>query len=239
MVKITDKKEKSVNEIILGEKPKKWFVIIIGFALAAIVFAVVITGTVALMSNKKGYQEYQSYTSYEIYKETNHLIYDSIKLALSREVDSYIASVSNGNSALNGLVLIENCMKYDIDICFVLAQGEQESHFGTQGLARKTNSVFNVYAYDGKDYNAINSKGKYKHPNDCVVPYLVLLKNRYLVDGKTEYDMLNSYTDAAGHRYASAENYEKMLFDKVQKIKNNTKIDVLYQALRKQKLIIG
>ena len=185
------------------------------------------------------YIRYHAYSSYEIFQETNVLRYDSLKLQLSNEVDKYIAQVSGNSSALNGLVVVDRCIENDIDICFVLAQGEQESHFGTQGLARKTNSVFNVYAFDGHDYNKINRNGKYNHPNDCVEPYIALLKRDYLVDGKTEYDMLHKYVNKNGARYASSENYEQSLLDKMTKIKLNTEIDNLYQSLRRQKLILG
>lgn len=182
-------------------------------------------------------EHYKHYTSYQVYIETNKLVYDSIKLSLVEQVDQYISQVAH-SSNLNGLVLVNNCLEYDIDICFVLAQAEQESHFGTQGVARKTNSVFNVFAFDGKNYNQINTNGKYAHPNDCVEPYMRLLKRDYLVNGKTEYDMLNEYVNKHGKRYASSENYEQALFNKVNKIKNNTSIDSTYQELLKQKLII-
>ena len=182
---------------------------------------------------------YHKYTTYEIYNETNMLIYDSIKLSLLHEVDNYIAKTSANASALSGLVIIDNCLEYDIDICFVMAQAEQESHFGSAGLARKTNSVFNVFAFDGHNYNMINANGKYAHPNDCVEPYIRLLKRDYLVNGKTEYDMLNEYVNKNGKRYASAETYEHSLVEKITKIKSNTNIDKIYQDLKKQKLIIG
>jgi len=196
-----------------------------------------IFGAIELV-NVASRDRYRHYTSFEIYQETNKLIYDSIKLSLVDEVDNYIANVAK-TSALNGLVVVNKCLEYDVDICFVLAQGEQESHFGTQGLARKTNSVFNVFAFDGHDYNMINSNGKYTHPNDCVEPYLKLLKRDYLVDGKTEYDMLKKYVNKHGQRYASSPEYEKILFDKVNKIRTNTNIDITYQELKKQALIIG
>ena len=203
------------------------FFFFIGFAT---IYAVVV---------EKSYDKYHFYSSYEIFEETNLLRYDSLKLCLANEVDNYIAQASGNSSALDGIVVVDNCIDNDIDICFVLAQGEQESHFGTQGIARKTNSVFNVFAYDGHDYNKINRNGKYEHPNDCVAPYIALLKRDYLVDGKTEYDMLNKYINKNGARYASAETYEQSLADKIAKIKSNTEIDTLYQALRKQKLILG
>ena len=181
---------------------------------------------------------YHKYTTYEIYNETNKLIHDSIKLALLNEVDRYIQKTAS-SSSLSGLVVINSCLKYDIDICFVLSQAEQESHFGTTGLARKTNSVFNVFAFDGHDYNAINSNGKYAHPNDCVEPYIKLLKRDYLVNGKTEYDMLDKYVNKHGKRYASSETYEVALQKNFSKIKTTTRIDSLSQELHKYRLILG
>ena len=41
------------------------------------------------------------------------------------------------------------CDLYDVDIRLVLAQGHLESHFATRGTAAKTNSMFNIGAYDG------------------------------------------------------------------------------------------
>ena len=167
------------------------------------------------------------------------LKYNAAKLELVNEVDNYIKSVAS-QSSLDGYVIVEECMNSGIDICFVLAQGENESHFGTTGLARKTNSVFNVYAFDGQSHEQISEKGKYKHPNYSVAPYIELLKNDYLVDGKTEYDLMDGqYVNKNGARYASSETYEKALLAKFMKIKQNTKIDSLYNETNKYKLFLG
>lgn len=182
--------------------------------------------------------KYHSYTRYEIYTEMNQLTYDSLKAVLVEQVNSYIQQ-SAPTSALDGLVVVNNCIDYDIDICFVLAQGEIESHFGTKGLARKTNSVFNVYAYDGKELHEINKNGKYKHPDDSVEPYIELLKREYLVENKTEYDMLKKYVNYYGNRYASAPDYEQKLSTKIEKIHQTTDIENTYQMLKKQAYILG
>lgn len=167
------------------------------------------------------------------------LKYNAAKLELVNEVDNYIKSVAT-QSSLDGYVIVEECMNSGIDICFVLAQGENESHFGTAGLARRTNSVFNVYAFDGQSHDQISEKGKYKHPNYSVAPYIELLKNDYLVDGKTEYDLMDTeYVNKHGKRYASSETYEKSLLDKYAKIRQNTKIDSLSQETNKYKLFLG
>ena len=167
------------------------------------------------------------------------LKYNAAKLELVNEVDNYIKSVAS-QSSLDGYVIVEECMNSGIDICFVLAQGENESHFGTTGLARKTNSVFNVYAFDGQSHEQISEKGKYKHPNYSVAPYIELLKKDYLVGGKTEYDLMDGqYVNKNGARYASSETYEKALLAKFTKIKQNTKIDSLYNETNKYKLFLG
>lgn len=182
--------------------------------------------------------KYHSYTRYEIYTEMNQMTYDSIKSVLVEQVNSYIQQTAP-TSALDGLVVVNKCIDYDIDICFVLAQGEIESHFGTKGLARKTNSVFNVYAYDGKELHEINKNGKYKHPDDSVEPYIELLKREYFVENKTEYDMLKKYVNYRGNRYASATDYEQKLSSKIEKIQQTTDIENTYQMLKKQAYILG
>lgn len=208
------------------------------FTIFFIGFTLVVLAIAHAISDKHK-DAYRQYTSYEVYQEESRLRYDSLLLELSNEIDTYISNVSNGASSLSGFVVATQCIEYDIDVCFVLAQGEQESHFGTQGVARKTNSVFNVFAFDGHSYNKINANGKYNHPNDCVEPYLKLLKRDYLVDGKTEFDLLHKYVNKNGARYASAESYEGSLCNKMNKIKSETRIDALCGAIKKQRLIIG
>ena len=51
--------------------------------------------------------------------------------------------------------------------------------------------------------------------------------------------MFKKYVNKTGKRYASDPEYEKTLFDKFNKIRNNTDIDITYQELKKQALIIG
>ena len=210
--------------------------------VCAIVFIIVFVGGSFLfkffIDKEIERDKYHSYTRYEIYTEMNQLTYDSIKSVLVEQVNSYIQQ-SAPTSTLDGLVVVNKCIDYDIDICFVLAQGEIESHFGTKGLARKTNSVFNVYAFDGKELHEINKNGKYRHPDDSVEPYIELLKREYLVENKTEYDMLKKYVNYCGNRYASAPDYEQKLSDKIEKIHQTTDIENTYQLLKKQAYILG
>ena len=46
---------------------------------------------------------------------------------LVNEVDTYIQRIAP-TSKLDGKVVVDMCLKYDIDIIFVLAQGQAESH---------------------------------------------------------------------------------------------------------------
>jgi hypothetical protein len=136
---------------------------------------------------------------------------NTIKLNIVDEMDRYISIVAP-ESELNSGLLFELCDKYNVDLIFVLAQGQVESHFATKGTAKKTKSIFNVGAYDG--HSAAKQKRNgfgFNNANDSIEPYLILLNNKYLVNGKTETDLMMNYVNCLGHRYASNPKYEKML----------------------------
>ena len=158
--------------------------------------------------------------------------YQGVKSDLVDATQHYIDSVAP-NSGLRALILVENCEKYGIPITFTLAQGEIESHFGTKGLAYRTNSIWNVGAYDG--HSLVDISHTYINPNDSVIPYLELLVNNYL-PGKTVEDLLESYTDINGNRYASDKYYETKLKDKVKYITDKYQIDELQERLNYYKI---
>ena len=158
--------------------------------------------------------------------------YQGVKSDLVDFTQHYIDSVAP-NSGLRALILVENCEKYGIPITFTLAQGEIESHFGTKGLAYRTNSVWNVGAYDGHSLSDISHT--YSNPNDSIIPYLDLLTNNYL-PGKTVEDLFNSFTDVNGNRYASDKYYETKLRDKVKYITDKYQIDELQERLNYYKV---
>lgn len=168
---------------------------------------------------------------YEIYKSRTELKYWSSKDSLVTEIDNYIITVAP-QSTLDGLYLLNKCLEYNVDIVFVLAQATLESHLGTSGMAKKTNSVFNVGAYDGKTLSNISSKHKFDNPNLSIEPYLILLNNRYL-DGKSERELLNNFVDKDGKRYASYINYEKELLIIINKIEDSTNITSTYMNFLK------
>ena len=165
--------------------------------------------------------------------------YDAAREALATEVDNYIKAVAP-NAVVDALNIIDLCSEYGVDIRFVLAQGHVESHFATKGTARRTNSIFNVGAYDGHSAKKQIKNGfGYKHPDYSVEPYLILLTTRYLVDGKTEQDLLDKFVDKDGKRYASSKTYETMLKDRIEKMDSIANVTVTYETYLKYKLMLG
>ena len=101
----------------------------------------------------------------------------------------------------------------DFDLPFLLAQAHLESCFGLTPRARKTNSVCSVGCYDNGKNDC-----KYSTQDDSIVPYINLIKNDYLVDGKTIENLLQKgkFVNAINKRYASDPYYE----GKVKNIRN-------------------
>lgn len=183
-------------------------------------------------SYPRGEKDDGLYDTAEEYMRELHTSYQGVKSDLVDVTQHYIDSVAP-NSGLRALILVENCEKYGIPVTFALAQGEIESHFGTKGLAFRTNSVWNVGAYDGHDYNSISHK--FGNPNDSVIPYLELLTNNYL-QGKTVEDLLESYVDINGNRYASDKYYESKLKSTLEYIQGHYTIDELQSRLNYYKV---
>lgn len=173
----------------------------------------------------------------DVYRQRLELKYYGTKDTLVSAVDEYIQRIAPG-SCLNGLTVVNECERYEIDLPFVLAQGKVESHFGTKGIAGKTHSVFNVYAYDGKSAEEIRSAGHaYNHPDESVEPYMRLLKKHYLNDGKTEMDLLDKYVNSEGKRYATDKGYEGKILSTYKDIHDSTSIDELWDQLMKYKML--
>ena len=175
---------------------------------------------------------------FEVLKHEAELSYNEYKSELVGVVKAYIDSIAP-TSSLNGYAIVENCEKYDLDIKFVLAQGQIESHFGTTGMAVKTNSVFNVGAYDKLTIEQINGKFKYKHPDHSIEPYMKLLYRDYISGSKTELDLMAKYVNKNGQRYSSNPDYERKLMALYEKIDNETDISTLQGEMRRYKIILG
>lgn len=177
--------------------------------------------------------------THDVYVHRLESKFDASREALAVEVDKYIKTVAP-TSVVDALNLIDLCAEYNVDLRLALVQGHLESHFATKGTAARTYSIFNVGAFDGHsaDKQIKNGYG-YKHPDYSVEPYLKLLTTDYLVDGKTELDLLNKFVNKNGKRYASSTTYESMLKDRWNKIDETANITQTYETYKMYKLMLG
>lgn len=159
------------------------------------------------------------------------LSYYETKALLVEEMQEYINNISP-ESALRAYAILDECEYFNVDPIFVLAQGELESHFGTKGIGAKLNNVFNVGVFDDLSYKQISKRYKYDYPNESIRPYLKLLTENYLSNGRNEDHLMRKFTDVNGNRYASDTHYEEKLTNKYNSIKNNTNIEKLYLTMK-------
>lgn len=199
--------------------------------------AVVVGLCVGIVQNRINNPDNMNY-ALEICRDNIELMYEGARAELVENIDSTMR-VYAPSTCMNGLEILRQCEAYGVDIFFVLAQGHLESHFGTKGMAARTNSAFNVYAYDGYDFHKINKNGKYSHPDLSVEPYLKLLKNRYLIGGISETDLMHNYVDVNGNRYASSKEYENNLTNMYQRYITNECLMNAFQKYTKYKILAG
>jgi hypothetical protein len=173
-----------------------------------------------------------------VHKSETEIYVDILKMKMKNqlieEVGMYITKVAP-LSQLTPELVVDKCLEYKTDIIFVLSQGLLESHFGTKGIAKKTNSVWNVGAYDNQ-----RPRNWYPNQDESLEPYLKLVNDKYLInittDGDTIYKDLNhlvqdrGYTNYQGNRFASAKGYENAMRKLMVKIDMETSIS-LYQDI--------
>ena len=177
--------------------------------------------------------------SYQIYRARTELAMEGVKDDIVTAIDNYIDSVAPDNG-LNGIKLFELCDKYGEDVRFAIAQAQVESHFGTTGMAAKTNIVWNVRTYDGDTLEDIKRrKATFKHPDESIEPYLLLLVNDYLVNGKTEEDMFINFVNYDNKRYASNTKYEDMMVSVYNRINEQTNLKKLLKEYKRYKIILS
>ena len=175
-----------------------------------------------LFAGKYNPDENKSYRRFELCRlDDRYIQQDTLYIKLISHVERYIKSKAP-NSEVSGRAIVDNCLKYDMDLSFALAQAQLESNFGTAGIAKKTNSVWNVNSYDNRTAEYINNHNLgYSHPNESIEPYMLLIKNKYLTESKTINHLLYNFISNSGHRYASNEQYEYHLRSIYNKISNN------------------
>lgn len=156
---------------------------------------------------------------------------DSLRSELVLKTNDYITT-NFPKSKLTGEALVTACEKHDFDICFALAQAEIESSMGTAGKACKTNSPWNVGAWDSRSAQQMNELGYgHSHPDQSIEPYIELVKSKYLGNEKTINDLMIRYVTLSGHRYASSQNYEVALKRTYEKICEETSIRRIQEVL--------
>ncbi|MBP9772992.1 MAG: glucosaminidase domain-containing protein [Candidatus Pacebacteria bacterium] len=67
-----------------------------------------------------------------------------------QDVHDYISSKSKGKSHITGKMVWESTQKHSVDIHLVMALMQQDSQFGTKGLAVKSKNPGNIGTYGGK-----------------------------------------------------------------------------------------
>jgi hypothetical protein len=199
-----------------------------------IIISIVLTtiATISIMNwfsiNKTKIRQPEYSFTYDCIKEAELKYYET-KSLLCDEVQKYILSVAPASN-VRGYAIVEECERFNVDIKFVLAQGEIESHFATKGLGYKLNNIFNVGMFDDFNESEVSDKYKYDYPNQSIRPYLELLTRKYLVN-KLEADLMDNYVDTNGNRYASDIHYESKLREKYTYILMYTKIDLLQKQM--------
>lgn len=112
------------------------------------------------------------------------------------------------NLTLTPEAIVASCENENFDIPLVMAAAKLESCFGLSKRAKKTNSVFAVGCYDnGKNFSFYDTQ------DESIVPYIQLLKEKYLGESKTVSDILKPgcFVSLDGYRYASDLNYERQI----------------------------
>lgn len=139
---------------------------------------------------------------------------DSIKNELIDEVESYIFDNFPKTHKTIPTSIVENGLEHEIDICFMMAQTQLETQFGTLGAGRESSrrSLFGV---------AIK---KYSTYDKAVEDYIAILKKSYLTKARTEQHLMRNYTTTKGGRYASNPTYESELRKTYNDIAKKTKI---------------
>ena len=155
--------------------------------------------------------------------------YDSTYVAVLKVTANYINK--QAPKAHNDLpkYLLDAALEYDIDLCFMMAQTQLETNFGTLGAGREKSrrSLFGVYTK------------KYTSYEYAIDDWCNLLNKSYLGKGRTEEHLMNSYTSHSGKRYAENPSYEISLKSTYKSIVKSTGLKQMQTELKKHGLTIA
>lgn len=148
--------------------------------------------------------------------------YDSTYAAVLKATANYINK--QAPKAHNDLpkYLLDAALEYDIDLCFMMAQTQLETNFGTLGAGREKSrrSLFGVYTK------------KYTSYEYAIDDWCNLLNKSYLGKGRTEEHLMNSYTSHSGKRYAENPSYEISLKSTYKSIVKSTGLKQMQTELK-------
>ena len=148
--------------------------------------------------------------------------YDSTYAAVLKATANYINK--QAPKAHNDLpkYLLDAALEYDIDLCFMMAQTQLETNFGTLGVGREKSrrSLFGVYMK------------KYTSYEYAIDDWCNLLHKSYLGKGRTEEHLMNSYTSHSGKRYAENPSYEISLKSTYKSIVKSTGLKQMQTELK-------
>lgn len=146
---------------------------------------------------------------------------DSLRNKLIDDVNNHIQKNFKIYDINIPMYLVNHSLKYNIDICFMMAQTTIETGFGTAGAGRPTSrhSLFGVCK-------------RYSNYNNAIEDYCKLLRRSYLGNTKTEYDLMKNYVTLSGARYAGNRGYERELKAEYKRIRNRTQIYELWTELK-------
>lgn len=150
-------------------------------------------------------------------------IKDSIKNEIIDEVSKYVKSQAPRAHKFISMHLVQAGLANDIDICFMMAQTQIETCYGTTGAGRESSrrSMFGV------------TSKKYPNYEAAINHYCEVLKKYYLVKGKTEQHLMTKYVTGTGGRYAGNPQYEIELRTAYNQIKRTTSIYSLQEEYKR------
>lgn len=195
--------------------------IVLIFALSSMYF-ITCNASTTIKQNKVIKVEYVEH-QHNITKIDTFQLKDSIQNALINEVSCYIRQQAPKSHQFIPKYLVQAGLANNIDICFMMAQTQIETNFGTLGAGRESSrrSMFGV----------INKK--YTNYKDAINHYCIVLKKYYLVKGRTEKHLMTKYVTGTGGRYAGDPNYEQSLKKAYAQIKRTTNIALLQEEYNK------
>lgn len=196
------------------------------FTITAFLFITIGSSQLSWCCNNNSYNHINSNKIYDV----NDI---NIETPVNKEYDSTYAAVlkvtanyinKQAPKAHNDLpkYLLDAALEYDIDLCFMMAQTQLETNFGTLGAGREKSrrSLFGVYTK------------KYTSYEYAIDDWCNLLHKSYLGKGRTEEHLMNSYTSHSGKRYAENPSYEISLKSTYKSIVKSTGLKQMQTELK-------